>query len=286
MFWLPLAILAATISGSRRIYDKYLTKNFGNFSVGFIVQAFSLLPTLILFLFFPLPKDILHLPWQFWWPLLIIWLVLYPVQTYFMYRSMREGELSSVTPILALVPAFNVITSFFLIHEVPSIAGIFGIAAIIIGVYLLLKKKGEHITKSRPELWMLITTIGIAIGSTLDKISISASTPVFYSFMNTLGASIVFIILMRIYGEHGEIKRMGGKIFWQFMIVGVFQAISYTASMFAFAHGPTSYVLAIRGGGYVIAAIWGLIVLKENFSIRKQFAFSCFIIGVALLAFA
>ncbi|MCX6757980.1 MAG: EamA family transporter [Candidatus Nomurabacteria bacterium] len=283
--WLPFAILAAIISGSRRVYDKHLTKSFGNFSVGFIVQAFSLLPTLILFLFFPIPKDILHLPWQFWWPLLIIWLILYPVQTYFMYRSMREGELSSVTPILALIPAFNIISSFFLIHEIPSILGILGIILIIAGVYLLLKKRGEHM-KSKPELWMIITTIGIAIGSTLDKISVSASTPVFYSFMNTLGASIVFIILMRIYKQHGELKKMKGNLFWQFMLVGIFQAISYTASMFAFAKGPTSYVLAIRGGGYIIAALWGLIVLRENFSNRKRFAFLFFLLGVILLAFS
>ncbi len=282
--WLPFAILAAIISGSRRIYDKHLTKSFGNFSMGFIVQAFSLLPTLVLFFFFPLPKDILHLPWQFWWPLLIIWLILYPVQTYFMYRSMREGELSSVTPILALVPAFNVITSFLLLHEVPSIAGIFGVAGIIFGTFLLLKKKGTHM-KSKPELWMIITTVGIAIGSTLDKISISASTPVFYSFMNTLGASIMFIILMYVYKEKNEIKKIG-NIFWPLMLLGVFQAISFTASMLAFANGPTSYVLAIRGGGYVIAALWGIFIMKESFSSRKRIAFACFILGVVLLAFA
>ena len=60
MLWFPFALFSALVLASRRVYEKNLTNAFGNFSTGFIVQAFSLLPTLALFLFLPLPDDIVN----------------------------------------------------------------------------------------------------------------------------------------------------------------------------------------------------------------------------------
>lgn len=284
--WFLFASINAAIGGSRRVYEKNLTNHFSNFSMGFIVQAFSLIPTLGLFFFLPLPEDLVHFSWlRFWMPLLIIWIVLYPVQTYFGYRALREGELSSVTPILALLPAINVLTSYFFIGEEISFGGILGISAIVAGVYLMLKKEGTHM-KRKPEIWMIISVLCFAVGSTLDKVAIRASTPVFYSFVNTFGATIVFIILMYAYRTQRELGKMKGAFFWPLTILGISQAIAYTARMLAFQHGPTSYVLAISAGSNMIAALWGLIILKESFSGRKKIAFACFFSGVILLAFA
>jgi uncharacterized membrane protein len=56
--------------------------------------------------------------------------------------------------------------------------------------------------------------------------------------------------------------------------------------MYAFKYGPVSYVLAIRAGSYVLAGLYGLIILKENISNRKIAAFICFLLGVLALAFA
>jgi len=59
--WLYFALFSAVFVAGKRVYEKKLTTHFGNFTMGFIIQAFSLIPTLVLFLFLPLPKDILHL---------------------------------------------------------------------------------------------------------------------------------------------------------------------------------------------------------------------------------
>src|SRR3989338_11534428 len=110
--WLPFALLAALISGGRRVYDKHLTNTFGNFAMGFIVHAFTLLPSLLLIFILPNGTEIGSLPWRFWWPLLIIWFILYPIQTYLIYRAVRESEISTVTPVMCLLPVFNVFSSF------------------------------------------------------------------------------------------------------------------------------------------------------------------------------
>src|SRR3989344_1292195 len=150
--WFPFALVSELISGGRRVYEKHLTGTFGNFAMGFIVQAFSLVPSLILIFILPHGTEIGDLPWRFWWPLLIIWLVLYPTQTYFMYRAVRESDVSTVTPVMCLLPVFNVGTSFFLLGEVPSIFGWVGIVLIVLGTYLILRQKKDTITYSKPVL--------------------------------------------------------------------------------------------------------------------------------------
>src|SRR3989338_5285333 len=143
--WIPFALVSAFILGGKRIYEKHLTNTFGNFALGFIVQAFSLLPSLVLIFLLPHGTEIGSLPWRFWWPLLIIWFVLYPIQTYFMYRAVREADISTVTPVMCLLPVFNVGTSFLLLGEVTTVVGLAGIVFIVFATYLVLKPKQENV---------------------------------------------------------------------------------------------------------------------------------------------
>lgn len=283
--WLVPAIISAFITASKRVYEKTLTGRYGNFTLGFIIQAFSLIPTLFLFLFFPIPIDILHLSWQFWWPLLIIWVILYPVQTYFLYKAIREGELSRTTPIFALLPVLNIFTSYFLLGELPTRLGFTGLIFIVVGTYLLLRGETKDTKKEIywPVIFMIISVSCMAIGTALDKISVKASTPVFYSFVNSLGATIIFLILMYIYKQNHEFKGIK-KEFGAFTLLGISQAVSYTAFIFAISVGTVSYVLAVKSGSYILAAIFSIFFFKEKLTNRKIIALILFIVGILCLA--
>jgi drug/metabolite transporter (DMT)-like permease len=283
--WLSLALVSAVLLAVRRIYEKKFTALFGNFSLAFVLQIFSILPTLALFFFLPIPRDLGALGWHFWGPLLIIWAVILPAQTYFLYRSLREGELSEVTPVSSLLPVFNIFSSFFIIRELPSFLGGIGIIATIAGTYLILTdipQKGK-IGYNLPVLFMVISIACMAIGSTLDKVAIEASTPVFYSFVNITGSAVVFLAMAFVVGEQKEILRIK-DVFWTLCALGVVLALAFVAFTSAFALGPTSYTLAIRSGGFLVAALWGILFLKESLSIRKLFAIALFAFGTLFLA--
>ena len=283
--WLSFALASALLLAVRRIYEKELTTRFGNFSLSFALMSFSVLPTFALFLFFPIPADISALPWDFWWPLIVIWVILYPLQNYFLFRSLREGELSQVTPVSSLLPVFNIATSFFIIHELPSSFGVLGIVATVVATYLILTDvhKGDKHRFNLPVLFMLGTVVCTAIGSTLDKIAIEVSTPAFYTFVNMLGASVVFLILTFAYRQQHELPRIREHL-WTFIILGVVMALAFVAFATAFALGPTSYTLAIRSGGFIIAALWGVFLLKESLSGKKILALVLFTFGTIFLA--
>jgi len=284
--WFQLALISALLLAVRRIYEKEFTGLFGNFSLAFALQIFSILPTLALFLFLPIPHDIGALGVRFWGPLFIIWIVILPVQTYFLYRSLREGELSEVTPVSALLPVFNIGSSFFIIHELPTMIGGIGILATVIGTYLLLTdlpKKEKRVGYNRPVLFMVITILCMAIGSTLDKVAIEASTPVFYSFVNIAGGAVVYLVMAFLCGEQKELLRIK-EVFWTLCALGIVLALAFVAFTSAFVLGPTSYTLAIRSGGFLVAALWGVVFLRESLSKRKIAAFALFILGTFALS--
>ncbi|MDO8576604.1 MAG: DMT family transporter [bacterium] len=283
--WLSFAVGSALFLAMRRIYEKKLTEHFGNFSISFVTLAFSLPFTLALFLFLPIPESVGDLPWRFWWPLIIIWVVLYPIQNYFLYRSLREGELSEVTPIGSLLPVLNIIPSFLLLRELPTSYGIVGIIATVVATYLLLTDVpgGSRWKFNLPVIFMLLSTVCTALGSTLDKVAVEVSTPVFYSFVNIFGASIVFSVLAFATGQHRELKQVR-RFLPTLMMLGVVLTLGFTAAMFAFSYGPTSYVLALRSGGFLLAALWGVVFLHESLSRKKIVALALFIFGTIFLA--
>ncbi len=285
--WLSFALVSALLSATLRIYEKRFSTDFGNFSLGFLTKI-AAVPILFVLLFvLPVPADLSALPWAFWWPLIIIWLVLYPVQTYFLYRAIREGELSEVVPVLTLLPVFNIVSSYFLIGEIPTLHGLIGILSIVVGVLLLLTEKRPGAASSvlnMPILFMALAALCIAIGSSLDKISIEVSTPVFYSFANTLGAAIVLLVLSFAYGQGAELKKIP-RLGWQLIPFGLVNALLYVAAMYAFVDAPTSYSLAVRSGSFIFAALWGVLILKEVVNARKLIAITLFIGGTFALAF-
>lgn len=283
--WLSLALASAFLLAVRRIYEKNLSAQFGNFSLAFALQIFSLPVVFVFLFFFPVPKDVWHLPLQFWGPLVIIWTVLVPVQTYFLYRSLREGELSEVTPVSALLPVLNIGTSLFLIGEAPTIYGLAGIVLTVYATFLLLTDtpRGSHFSYNRPVLFMIISITCTAIGSTLDKVATEVSTPVFYSFVNMCGSAIVFLVLTYAYQQQSELKQMR-SLFGTLSVMGVVLALGFVAFIEAFTLAPTSYVLALRSGGFLVAALWGIVFFRESLSNKKVIALVLFTLGTFGLA--
>jgi len=130
---------------------------------------------------------------------------------------------------------------------------------------------------------MIISIACTAIGSTLDKVAIAVSTPAFYSFVNISGGAIVFLVLTYVYRQQSELKQVR-ELFWKLSALGVVLALAFVAFTEAFALAPTSYVLALRSGGFLVAALWGIFFLHESLSRKKILALALFAAGTLALA--
>jgi len=280
--WLSFALASALLLAVRRIYEKKLTDSFGNFSLSFVTLAFSLPFLAIAYLFVATDASNIPRTAAFWVPLVIIWVFIYPVQNYFLYRSLREGEFSEVIPISALLPVFNVVTSLLVIGESPTPQGAVGIALTVCATWLLLGGEGRR-RFNMPVLFMIISVLCTAIGATLDKVAIEASAPLIYSLVNIGGGVVVFAILTFAVRSEHELVRVRDHL-GTLLFMGALLAFGFVIFSTAFALGPTSYTLAIRSGGFLAAALWGIIALNEPASPRKLLALALFSLGTLALA--
>lgn len=288
--WFFLALASSFLYSFRRLSEKKLSQNLNHFVLGFAAQAFSLPGMVLLLLFTPIPT-LFSLTSNFWIPLLIIWLILYPLQAYYYYKSLKEGEISFVLPLMSFIPIFNIISSWILIKEVPSLTGFLGILAIVLGVYALNIKPHthflnpvSHLFKDKPSRFMLINCACLAFGATLDKIAIQASNPLFYTFINTLGASIILLIIAKITSKH--IISPIQKHIKALSLVGIFQSVAFTLYIVALSIGIVPYVLAIKSSAAILGSVWGFIFLKETFSKYKMLALIFISLGLVLIALA
>lgn len=286
--WFFLALTSAFLYSFRRFFEKDLSEKANPLTIGFAVQAFSL-PGIALLLFFAQIPNFGSLSFQFFWlPLLIIWILLYPLQAYFYYKSLKEGELSYVLPLMSTIPIFTIFSAWVLIGELPSTLGFLGIFLIVTGIYSLNMRPNTkfyspitHLFHDRPSLFMIINCVCLAIGSTLDKVAIKASNPLFYAFINTLGASIILFLIAQITARHffPEIK----KNFKGFSIVGTLQAFAFITYVIALTTGIVPYVLAIKSSAAIIGTVWGFILLKESLSKNKITALVLIAFGILFI---
>lgn len=288
--WFFLALTSTFLYSFRRLTEKKLSHNLNHFVLGFAVQALSV-PGIALLLFFTEIPNIFSLSGNFWYPLLIIWIFLYPLQAFFYYKSLKGGEISNVLPLMSFIPIFNIVTSWVLIGELPSLVGFLGISSIVAGIYALNTKPDTHfldpvihLFRDKPSLFMLINCACLALGASLDKISIQASNPLFYTFVNTLGASIVLFIIASFTNK--QIFEPVKKYSKDLAYIGVFQSFAFSAYIVALNTGIVAYVLAIKSSSAILGSVWGFVFLKETLSKSKMIALVFISLGLGLIAVA
>lgn len=286
--WLLFALGSAFVATFRRPEEKKLSATFTPLTMSTVSRLVTIIPAFILMqCFHEVPQDIFHLPKEFWVSILVIWFIFAPVQSYTYYKAMRSADLSHIMPIMSLLPVLNAISSYYLIGEVPSFYGWIGISLIVFASAMLmfLKKENGKREYHPPVMNMVIATMGIAFGSTLDKIAVQASTPFFYSFANIAGSTLTCYVGSLIMKEKLNLKDITSQP-GRMTYFGVNMAISFGLALHAFKFGQSSYSLAVRSLGFMLPAFWGLLFLKEKLTGEKIIAIILTIIGVIIMAFA
>lgn len=283
--WFYYALVSAGFLSLRRLFEKPLSSRVPYFTLGFLSQLFSL-PILCLLLLFGGLPDNSAIPAGFWWPLLVIWLVLYPIQTYSYYRAMHHGDISEVVPVLSFIPVFTIGISWLLVGEIPSAPGLLGVLCTVAGVLLLNLRREKQVVRvmtGRAAGYMLVTSCAIAVGSTLDKMALTAYPyPQFYTVVNVAGSVVVFFILSRWFGR-GTRAAITSNL-QPLVLAGVFQSLFYITYMMSLRSGITSYVVAIRNLNVLVSALLGIVWYRETLTRKKVVAFMSIGLGLVLLA--
>jgi uncharacterized membrane protein len=285
--WYFYALLSALFASVRKANEKQLSHKLNHFTIGWTMQLLSLPIILIALLAMGKILNPFCLGPRFWLPTLATWLGFYPLNTYFYVCSVKQGELSKIMPLQSIGPVFGVLLGWVFVSQRPTLLASLGIFIVVIGVYVLnLKGKYLHnplqvFTADRANLLMLGSLLLSSAVGILDVIAIKASEPIYYAFVDTLGAVVILYATSLVFGvrEKVEIKQN----IKQLNIAGFCNGGTYLAYSMALSAAPLAYVSTLRTSGVLVASAVIGWYLKEQITKLKIISLTIIVTGSIIL---
>lgn len=208
-------------------------------------------------------------------------------------RGYTVGDLSLVYPVArGTGPALVTLFAMPLFGEVPSPAGLGGIALIVLGVY------GAHLPSLRPAAWSsplqaiakspgtrfaLLTGLVISCYTLWDRAGVSYVAPLLYGYFGFAVPAIAvapYMLARRREPIREELRQ--GK--WHAAAAGLLSYLAYGLVLVSFTMAKVSYVAAAREVGIVFGALLGAAFLREKHGRPKIAGAAAIFAGVALIA--
>lgn len=310
MLWILLALTGAVANAA---YFIIIKGNIGHLRPQVITAVGFSLGGLLLFLFsafrgFPaLGQDFLLA--------VLITTILNIAGLTLIFAALSSSDLSLSVPMLSFTPAFLIGTSYFFLHELPSLFGIFGICIIVCGSYVL--NISEHqdnladpvwsMIRNRGSWYMLIVAVLFAFSINFDKIVLMNSDPIFGMALTVslIGWSFLLISVYPFVARWKEFRHRHSSDLTEVavgkavrkgeipsymvpaLLIGMFVAIEAASINMAYTLQIVPYVIAIKRLSIIFMVLYGTIVFSEDeIKIRLTGAGLMVVGAVIILLFA
>ncbi|MFA4859284.1 EamA family transporter [Methanoregula sp.] len=226
------------------------------------------------------------------------------------FKVLESSDLSLSAPLLSFTPVFLICTSFLLLYELPSAAGVTGICIIVGGSYVL-NIAGSHnrlrdpvfsMIKNRSSIIMLLVAFLFSISINYDKIVITNSDPFFGMALSLIATGFAFCILAgssRISSlisgqtkpsadtpneQNGSIHRRSKHSYWWLIpLMAIFIAIEAASINIALTLQIVPYVIAIKRLSIIFMVLYGTIMLAEKEIKPRLVGSTLMFIGAAVI---
>ncbi|MFA5268204.1 MAG: DMT family transporter [Methanoregula sp.] len=225
------------------------------------------------------------------------------------FRALESSDLSLSMPMLSFTPVFLIGTSYLLLHEVPSGAGVVGICIIVSGSYVLnISAEHEHyldpvksMVQNRGSWYMLIVAFLFAASVNYDKIAMLNSDPVFgmaFTLLIIAGAFPVIVVFSRRSAgrnlqvsvtrnplPYGSLRKAVVSLRYYLVpaiLAGIFVTAECISINIAYTLQIAPYVIAIKRLGIIVMVLYGTIICAED-EIRARFLGSILMVGGAVI---
>lgn len=284
MIWVIYSLISAFSHATSDALSKKAMEQQNPYLIMWVRFVYCI-PFLIPFLiFFKIPE----LDFVFWLTMLILFPLEITAEILYVY-AIKISPLSVTIPFLSLTPVFLIFVSFFILGELPSVIGLGGILLIVIGGYILnlhLTSEGfigplKAIARERGSIYMIIVSFIFSITSTLGKLAILHSNPLFFG-------AVYYIILGIIFTPIAFIKSKEGftgffKISKSYFLIGFFIALMIISHCLAIQLVEVSYMISIKRSSLIFSIIYGWLIFKEE-NIKEKFIGSLLmLIGMVLI---
>ena len=304
MLWVILAIIGAISNAAYYIIiknhiadrDPRILTAFGMFISGFLLLLMSAVQG-----FPPIGPE--------YYSAVIISGILNIIGLSLIFRAMESSDLSLSMPMLSFTPVFLIGTSYLLLNEVPSAAGIVGICIIVSGSYVLNISAGhEHyldpvrsMVQNRGSWYMLIVAFLFAASVNYDKIAMLNSDPVFGMAFTLLIIGIAFAVIV-LFSSRSAMRNLPFLVtrdpvpsnhcqkpivsFRHYLVpaflAGIFVTAECISINIAYTLQIAPYVIAIKRLGIIVMVLYGTVICAED-EIRTRLLGSFLMVGGAVI---
>jgi drug/metabolite transporter (DMT)-like permease len=226
------------------------------------------------------------------------------------FRALSSTDLSLSIPMLSFTPIILIGTSYLLLGEVPSPAGVAGICIIVIGSYVLnISSSDEHLIdpvrsmlRNRGSWYMLIVAFLFAVSINFDKIAMLNSDPFFGMALTVLAIGGAFVLMAAFScssfypvswqrsPENGYRAPLFGfpailqkKYLALTILIGAFVAIEAASINVAYTMQIVPYVIAIKRLSIIFVVLYGTLIFSEDETVKRLMGAALMVAGAIII---
>ncbi len=265
--WVFLSLISAFTLATSDAFTKRALTHSNEYLVAWFRLLFSLPLLFLLWIFIPLPElDIeFYKAFALALPLEIIAIVFY-------IKALRISPLSLTLPFLALTPVFLILVSYLIIGEKVSFHGGIGIIFLTAGSYALNlheMRKGilepfRAITKEKGSVLMIAVALIYSITSSLGKMAIEHSSPLFFGITYFTAVTIIFAPAALWIGRNELKSFVSEKQFKGLLLPGLFYSVMIASHMIAISLAKVAYMISVKRTSLIIGVVYGYFFFREK----------------------
>jgi drug/metabolite transporter (DMT)-like permease len=265
MLWFLLALVGAFFDATYYALTKNFLKNIPDNILASGALAIAAIELLSLSLIVGVPPIGDQL-----WSAVIITTILNIAGLWLYYQALRTSELSHVFPLFSLTPLFLVISSWFILHESPTVMGLIGLCSVVTGVYLInLKGKSDllepikSVAAHKGSLFIILAAILYSVSSSYDKVVVLESDA-FFGIGIAYGLMALFYLGLSIKNERNILIVTYKKSWLKLLLLGTILSLIGVAINLALTLELATYVIAVKRLSIVFSLVYGMFLFKEK----------------------
>jgi len=284
MYWLIYAVGTAFFESLKDVFGKKALSHIDEYVAAWAWSFFAT-PFLV---GYALYQGMPQIQQSFWWAFIASSLINAFVLVIFM-RAIKHSDLSVAMPMITFTPLFLLVTSPIMINQFPKPLGYAGIACIVLGAYVL-NVSQRHTSIFAPfkallinkgARLMLFVAFIWSITANIDKVGVSATTPVFWAASVYAAIAVILTPIMLIKSPH---KKIIVKQLPKLVPLGFFASITLVLQMIAITLVIVPYVIAVKRLSAVFGVLFGGLLFKEQNLAERLIGAVIMVIGVVLIA--
>lgn len=210
----------------------------------------------------------------------------------FLVKALQKGDLSVLGPINAYKSVVGLIVAIILLHEIPGVFGLSGVALIIYGSYFVLDTTEDRFTWAllkRPEiqfrLWAMVLTAIEAVFA--KKVILASSTAVAFLSWSWFGMVFAFLFLLmnRVNVKTG-LRKLSGNDISKFIYLVICIGVMQIATNYALQEIEVGYVLAFFQLSIIVSVLLGHRIFNEQDIRKKLIGSVIMIVGSVVIIFS